>query len=295
MTDRIVIRAHAKVNLFLRVLAREASGFHQLETMFTLLELHDDLVVERTEGGVTLTAEGADTGPAEENLAYRAAARVLEATGRKFGVRLHLVKRIPVQAGLGGGSSDGAAALHAVNRLADDAVPRHEILQFAAQLGSDVPFFAGGAATALAWGRGERMFRLQAPPAAPALLVVPRFGISTKAAYDLLDAATAREPRRGPVVLERDAFATWGGIGRLGGNDFEGPVFGKEPELRTIFEQVAGTHPLLVRLSGSGSAVVAVYKNEAERDGAALQIGSRDRELIETWTRDGPAPGPEDG
>jgi 4-diphosphocytidyl-2-C-methyl-D-erythritol kinase len=295
MTDRVAIRAHAKVNLFLRVLAREASGFHQLETMFTLLELHDDLVVERTDGGVTLTAEGADTGPAEENLAYRAAARVLEATGRKFGVRLHLVKRIPVQAGLGGGSSDGAAALHAVNRLAEDAVPRHEILQLAAQLGSDVPFFASGAATALAWGRGERMFRLRAPPAAPALLAVPRFGISTKAAYDLLDAATAREQRRGPVVLERDAFATWGGIGRLGGNDFEGPVFGKEPELKTIFEQVADTHPLLVRLSGSGSAVVAVYKNEAERDGAALQIGSRDRELIETWTRDAPAPGPEDG
>jgi 4-diphosphocytidyl-2-C-methyl-D-erythritol kinase len=293
MTDRVAIQAHAKVNLFLRVLAREASGFHQVETMFTLLELHDDLVVERTDGGVTLTAEGADTGPAEENLAYRAAARVLEATGRKFGVRLHLVKRIPVQAGLGGGSSDGAAALHAVNRLADDAVPSHEILQFAARLGSDVPFFASGAATALAWGRGERMFRLRAPPSAPALLVVPRFGISTKAAYDLLDAATAREQRRGPVVLEGDAFATWGGIGRLGGNDFEGPVFGKEPELRAIFEQVAGTHPLLVRLSGSGSAVVAVYKNEAERDGAALQIGSRDRELIETWTRDGPAPGPE--
>lgn len=295
MTDRVAIRAHAKANLFLRVLAREASGFHQLETLFTLLELHDELVVERTAGGVTLTTEGADTGPAQENLAYRAAARVLEATGSRFGVRLRLVKRIPVRAGLGGGSSDGAAALHAVNRLAEDAVPRHEILQFAAQLGSDVPFFASGAPTALAWGRGERLFRLRAPQAAPALLVVPRFGISTKAAYELLDAGAAREQRRGPVVLERDAFATWGGIGRLGGNDFEGPVFGKEPELRAIFERVAGTHPLLVRLSGSGSAVVAIYKSEAERAGAALEIGSRDREVIETWTRDAPAPGPEAG
>ncbi len=293
MADRVTIPAHAKANLFLRVLAREASGFHQLETLFTLLELHDELAVERSASGIELTVEGADTGPAEANLAYRAAAKVLEATGGRFGVRMHLVKRIPVQAGLGGGSSDGAAALHAVNRLAGDAVPRHEILQFAAQLGSDVAFFASGAPLALAWGRGERLFRLRPPQAAPALLVVPRFGISTKAAYELLDAGAAREQRRGPVVLESDAFASWGGIGRLGGNDFEGPVFGKEPELRDVFEQLAATRPLLVRLSGSGSAVVAIYKSESERDGAALQIGSRDREVIHTRTRDAPGPGPE--
>lgn len=293
MPDRVTIRAHAKANLFLRLLAREASGFHQLETLFTLLELHDELVVERAASGIALTTEGADTGPAEQNLAHRAAAKVLEATGNRFGVRLHLVKRIPVQAGLGGGSSDGAAALHAVNRLADDAVPRHEILQFAAQLGSDVAFLASGAAMALAWGRGERLFRLQPPQAAPALLIVPRFGIDTKGAYALLDAGAAREQRRGPVVLERDGFATWGGIGRLGGNDFEGPVFGREPELREVFEQVAGTHPLLVRMSGSGSAVLGIYQSEAERDAAALEIGSRHREVVETWTRDAPGPGPE--
>ncbi|UCF41281.1 MAG: 4-(cytidine 5'-diphospho)-2-C-methyl-D-erythritol kinase [Gemmatimonadota bacterium] len=295
MPDRVTLRAHAKANLFLRVLTREASGFHQLETLFALLDLHDELVVERTASGITLTTEGADTGPAEENLAYRAAAMVLEATGRRFGVRLHLVKRIPVRAGLGGGSSDGAAALHAVNRLADDAVPRHEILQFAAQLGSDVPFLASGAPMALAWGRGERMFRLRPPPATPALLIVPPFGIDTKAAYALLDAGAAREQRRGPVVLDRDAFDTWGTIARLGGNDFEGPVFGKEPELKAIFERVAGTRPLLVRLSGSGSAVLGVYRNEVERAAAALEIGSRDAQMIETWTRNTPARGPEVG
>jgi len=295
MPDRVTLRAHAKANLFLRVLTREASGFHQLETLFALLDLHDQLVVERTASGITLTTEGADTGPAEENLAYRAAAMVLEATGRRFGVRLHLVKGIPVRAGLGGGSSDGAAALHAVNRLADDAVPRHEILQFAAQLGSDVPFLASGAPMALAWGRGERMFRLRPPPATPALLIVPPFGIDTKAAYALLDAGAAREQRRGPVVLDRDAFDTWGTIARLGGNDFEGPVFGKEPELKAIFERVAGTRPLLVRMSGSGSAVLGVYRNEVERAAAILEIGSRDAQMIETWTRNTPARGPEAG
>ena len=290
MPDRVTAAAHAKANLFLRVLARESSGFHTLETLFTLLELHDDVAVERTDAGIELDVEGADTGPAEENLAYRAAAMVLDATGRRFGVRIGLTKRIPVQAGLGGGSSDGAAALHAVNLLAETAVPQHEILQFAAKLGSDVPFFASGAPLALAWGRGERLFRLTPPPAAPTLLVVPRFGISTKQAYELLAQTRAHEERRGAVALEADAFGSWGAIGRLSGNDFEAPVFGKEPELRELFERLAETRPLLVRLCGSGSALIAVYRNETDRDGAELTMGQRDHALIGTHTRAVPAP-----
>jgi len=290
MPDRVTAAAHAKANLFLRVLARESSGYHSLETLFTLLELHDDVAVERTEAGIELDVEGADTGPAEENLAYRAAAMVLDATGRRFGVRIGLTKRIPVQAGLGGGSSDGAAALHAVNLLAETAVPQHEILQFAAKLGSDVPFFASGAPLALAWGRGERLFRLTPPPAAPTLLVVPRFGISTKQAYELLAQTRVHEERRGAVALEADAFGSWGAIGRLSGNDFEAPVFGKEPELRELFERLAETRPLLVRLCGSGSALIAVYRNETDRDGAELTMGQRDRALIGTHTRAVPTP-----
>ena len=294
MPDLVTAAAHAKANLFLRVLARESSGYHTLETLFTLLELHDDVAVERTEAGIELDVEGADTGPAEENLAYRAAEMVLDATGRRFGVRIGLTKRVPVMAGLGGGSSDGAAALHAVNRLVGNAVPQHEILQFAAKLGSDVPFFASGAPLALAWGRGERIFRLTPPPAAPTLLVVPRFGISTKQAYELLAQTRAHEERRGAVALEADAFGSWGAIGRLSGTDFEAPVFGKEPELRELFERLAETRPLLVRLCGSGSALIAVYRSETDRDGAELTMGQRDHALIGTHTRAVPAPAPKE-
>ena len=217
--DACSITAHAKANLLLRVLAREESGYHTIETLFTLLELHDDLTVERIGHGIELSVDGADTGPVEENLAYSAAQMVLDATGNRFGVRMHLLKRIPVSAGLGGGSSDGAAALHAVDALADHAVPRHELLHFAAKLGSDVPFLASGAPLALGWGRGERLFRLTAPKTAPALVVVPPFGVNTGKAYGLLDAAGSIAESRGPVVLDHDALTTWGGIGRLGGND----------------------------------------------------------------------------
>jgi 4-diphosphocytidyl-2-C-methyl-D-erythritol kinase len=299
MTDRVTIAAHAKANLLLRILSREANGYHGIETLFALLELHDEITVERAARGIELEVEeagaGADTGPTEQNLACRAAAEVLRATANRFGVRIVLRKRIPVQAGLGGGSSDGAAVLHAVNRLAADAVPRHEILQFAARLGSDVPFFASGAPLALAWGRGERLFRLPAPRPSPALVVVPPVGVSTAEAYRDHDASRGQDARRGSVVLDAGAFDTWGGIGRLGGNDFEATVFGKLPQLKVLFERVASTRPLLVRLCGSGSALIAMYKSESDRDGAALELGEREHRLIRTATRREPAPGPVDG
>jgi len=288
VADRLVVSAHAKANVLLRILARETSGFHQLETLFTLLELADELTVERIASGIDLAVEGAETGPVEANLAYRAAAMVLDATGRSFGVRMHLPKQIPVGAGLGGGSADGAAALHAVNALAGNAVPRHEMLQFAARLGSDVPFLASGVPFALAWGRGERMFRLPPPPAAPALLVIPPFGVNTGKAYELLSQGRDWSQGRGSVVLEHDALTTWGGIARLGGNDFEVPVFGTEPGLRALFERLCATRPLLARLSGSGSALIAIYRNARDRDGAAQEIGARDATLLSTATRTSP-------
>jgi len=289
---RVRIAAHAKANLFLRVLAREDTGYHGIETLFVLLDLADELHAERRKDGIELVVSGADTGPTEENLAYRAADLLLEATGRRFGVRLALEKRIPVQAGLGGGSSDAAATLHAVNALAGNAVPRHQIIQYAARLGSDVPFFAAGAPFALAWGRGERLLRLPSPPGAPALLVVPSFGMSTGDAYEHLAAARQLEPRRGAVALDLDAVATWGSIGRLGGNDFESVLFALRPELKTVFERLAETGPLLARLAGSGSALVAVYKNDGQRDDAALRLAGRDYRLIKTATRAAPAPEP---
>jgi len=293
--DRVRTSAHAKVNLFLRILAREAGGYHQIETAFALLELADELTVSRSPGAgdVALTVHGPDLGPAAENLAVRAARAVLHATGHTFGVAIELTKRIPVRAGLGGGSSDAAATLHAVNALAGDVVPRPELFHFAARLGADVAFFASGAPAAVAWGRGERLFRLTPPPAAPALLAVPTLGVATPDAYRWWDQLNPEPPVHGPVVLAQDAFATWGSVGRLGGNDFEIPVFGRHPPLRALFERLAATHPYWVRLCGSGSAVAAVYASERLRDDARMQLGEKQQQLIGTTTRAVPASGPE--
>lgn len=294
LLERVRVAAHAKINLLLRILAAEANGMHQLETVFALLELSDEVVVRRVASGVALRVDGPDLGPTDENLAVRAARAVLDATGNRFGVEIELTKRIPVQAGLGGGSSDGAATLHAVNMLAGGAVPAAELLQFAARLGADVAFFASGAALALAWGKGERLFRLPALPAAPALVAVPRVAVRTADAYRWWDASRSDESlSRGAIVLDQAALASWGSVGRLGGNDFETVVFGRHPPVRGLFEKLAATHPYWTRLCGSGSAVAAVYASERLRDDAALVIGEKQQRLIATATRATAAPAPE--
>jgi 4-diphosphocytidyl-2-C-methyl-D-erythritol kinase len=290
----VEISALAKLNLFLRVLSRESDGYHGLETLFCLVTLSDTLCAERREAaGIELDVSGAELGPPEANLAWRAAAMVLEATGQRFGVRLTLTKRIPVGAGLGGGSSDAAAALLAVNLLAGQPVPRHELLQFAARLGSDVPFFLSGAPLALGWGRGERLLRLPPLPAAPALILAPATPVSTAEAYGWVDAARQGAGRRGAVALDLDALSRWGDIGRMAGNDFEGPVFGRHSAVRAAFEALAGTHPLVCRMSGSGSALFAIYRSPRDRDDARMMLGRKHGTVTPAETLAVPAPGPE--
>jgi 4-diphosphocytidyl-2-C-methyl-D-erythritol kinase len=288
----VTLPALAKINLFLRVLSRNDDGFHAIETLLCLIDLSDTLTAERREGrGVTIEVEGADTGPPNQNLAVRAAERVLEATGNRFGVHLKLVKRIPIRAGLGGGSSDAAAALHLVNKLAGNAVPRHELLQFAAQVGSDVPFFFGGAPLALAWGRGERMIRLPPLPSSPALLVTPPVPIPTPDAYAWVDAAGATSARRGALALDLDAVSRWGDVGRMAGNDFESPVFSRHGSIRTAFEALVATRPLVCRMSGSGSSLFAIYRSSRDREDAALMLGRKHGLVTRTETLGQPAPG----
>jgi 4-diphosphocytidyl-2-C-methyl-D-erythritol kinase len=290
----VSLPALAKINLFLRVLTRDEDGYHSLETLLCLISLADTVRAERREGrGVTIEVLGADVGPPQRNLAVQAAARVLEATGNRFAIHLTLTKRIPVRAGLGGGSSDAAAALHAANRLAGDAVPRHELLQFAARLGSDIPFFFAGTPLAVAWGRGERLLRLPPLPSSPALLVTPQIPIATAEAYGWIDAATQSSGRRGAVALDLDALSRWGDIGRMAGNDFESPVFGRHHEIRGAFEALVNTRPLVCRMSGSGSTLFAIYRSQRDREDAVLMLGPKHGTLTPVETVATPAPGPE--
>ncbi len=280
MSSTVIRAAPAKVNLFLRVLAREEDGYHGIETLYCLIDLADSLQATSVDtAGVTIAVSGADTGPERENLAVRAAEMVLAATGRPFGVSLKLDKRIPVRAGLGGGSSDAAAALVAVNELAGHAVPQHELLQFAARLGSDVPFLVSEARLALGWGHGERLLRLPPLPSRSGLLLVPAVGVDTSEAYGLID-NVQQASRRGSVVMGTETLQNWSDVARLCGNDFEAPIFGRHQEIGRAFEALVGSSPLMCRMSGSGSAIFALYRSRKDRDDAQATVSPRLGKII---------------
>ena len=285
MTESFSAEARAKTNLFLRVLGREVDGYHGLETLFCRLALADTLVAAKTPGDdVTLSVTGADTGPGEDNLVVRAARLVMETVRTRFGIRFELTKRIPVGAGLGGGSADAATALSLTNALAGHPVPRAELLHLAARLGADVPFCLSEAPLAIGWGHGERLLSLPALPRAPVLLLTPAAPVSTAQAYGWLDESRTGAARRGALLLDPEALTGWSDVARMAGNDFESVVFGRIPAVREAFEALARTRPLLCRMSGSGSTLIAVYRNERDREDARMMLGRKHGSVVETST-----------
>jgi len=259
--SRLAVRvaAQAKLNLHLRVLSREETGYHALETIFHRIDLADDVVLEIRESGRTLDVIGAGTGPVESNLAWKAACAFAAQNEWPRGFDVQLTKRIPVGAGLGGGSADAAAVLRALNFLAPRPMPMRELLSLAAGLGSDIPFLASDAVMAIAWGRGERMLSLPALPKRHVLLMTPSFSVSTADAYRWIDDDTASagvSPQ--PAVFEAGDLSSWEGIARFAKNDFEPVVAARHRQLDEYIALLRSSQPTLAGMTGSGSAIFAV-------------------------------------
>ena len=261
-------RAQAKVNLSLRVLAREASGYHQIETLFCRLELGDDVVVRTNVRGRSLDCTGdaipaAGLGPIERNLAWRAALAYANATGWPNEWSIELVKHVPVGGGLGGGSADAGAVLRCLNALSPAPLSVPDLLGLAAPLGADVPFLTMDTPLAVAWGRGERMLALPCLPGRSVTLACFPFGVATPDAYRWLDEAPAADA---PVATALDVrqLTTWTGVAALAHNDFEIVVASRFPQ---VAETLASWRAAIVRrrdplafamLAGSGSTVFAL-------------------------------------
>ena len=261
----VEIEAPAKVNLRLRVLARESTGFHSLESVFCAISLVDTVRVERAAEGVSLTVEGAvDTGPAEENLAVRSARRFLqEVGGGEGGVRIELRKRIPAAAGLGGGSSDAAATLRALNRLFFDPLSDETLLQLGIELGSDVPFFLCGSSLALGWSRGERLLALPPLPPIDVLVAHPGDPMPTQGAFRRIAEARGGDYRPRSFRLRLDDLSTWDGVAAIAANDF-GLVAGEAlPRLGGAISALREEGALISLLAGSGASVFGIF-TEAE-------------------------------
>jgi 4-diphosphocytidyl-2-C-methyl-D-erythritol kinase len=269
MPDTLVLRSYAKINLTLDVFSKRADGYHSLASVMQAISLHDTLTLQTSQTpGITFTCDAPDTIPIPldaTNLVVRAANAVLTAVPLMApGVVVHLVKRIPAQAGLGGGSSNAAATLAGVNALMGFPLDAKALRSCAAFLGSDVPFFLmGGAATAR--GRGENLTALPDAPALWLVIVKPDVGVSTAWAYNELDSLPDRVSHRGTKRMEecirageRDRMVA------LQCNDFELPVFRQIPKLSWLHDELRMAGAETAHLCGSGSALYGVAANEAE-------------------------------
>lgn len=268
MAPTITVRAHAKINLELRVLGARPDGFHDLETVFQALELHDTLHCVRRDGPFSIACTAAGVPVDARNLVWRAAAAVWRHLGRPGdpdGVAIRLEKAIPVQAGLGGGSSDAAATLVAVSRLWEVSLTRGELTGLAAGLGSDVAFFLAGG-TAIGRGRGERLVPLPDLPPHWTVLACPAFGVSTADAYGWYDADGPAPAATAPID---DRWTLAPGPIR---NDLEGPVTRRHPELGLARAALLAGGAVAAGLCGSGSAVFGLFpaRDTAERAESGL-------------------------
>ena len=249
--------APAKINLWLRVFAPDATGYHPLDTLFCAIDLQDELQIGAG-GGIQLRVTGADVGPVETNLAYRAAYEYFQAIGKTPNVSIQLHKNIPAGAGLGGGSSDAAAVLRALQEAHDDAMPQADLLALAARLGSDVPFFLCGSSWARGSGRGEILEPLRSLPSRSVLIAVPDFPIATRDAYGWLDdSGTLSEPR-GRVTLSR----SWQDVENNAVNTFETVLFKRFPALADVCGQLRSSGAVISMVSGSGSALFGVFVSD---------------------------------
>lgn len=256
----IEVRSHAKINWALRILGRRPDGYHDLETLFQLVSLHDTITIERSDR-LQLTCDDPTIPTDESNLIIKAA--------RALGtppVAIDLKKRIPAGGGLGGGSSNAAATLVALSRLfsVDDRV-LHDI---ALSIGSDVPFFLAGG-MAYATGRGEELISLKPPPPIALLLLFPEERVSTPDAFRLVRSYSQ------PVGIEAfDAAARGDFLAEraLLVNDFEAPIFAKLPQLSQLKARLLESGAAWGGMSGSGSTIVGAFRSREERDAAAASF-----------------------
>ncbi len=259
---RLVGRAHAKVNLDLRVLGVRADGYHELRTVFQTIELHDTLTFIERPGLFALRCRTPGVPLDDSNLVWRAAAALWTALGRDGQPRdaaVTIEKRIPVQAGLGGGSADAAAALVGLGRLWG-GVPATLLREVGLGIGADVAFFLSGG-TALGLGRGEEIYPLVDLPPHWVVIVRPAFGVSTAEAYGWYDddrTAGLKESRELQILP-----VPWPSRAAQMVNDLEPPVVRRHPEITTLKACLKDAGALAAAMSGSGSAVFGLFRSRA--------------------------------
>jgi 4-diphosphocytidyl-2-C-methyl-D-erythritol kinase len=262
--------AFAKINLDLRILGVRPDGYHDLRTVFQSLALADQVEVRRTRHPLSLSCDHPGVPIDQRNLAWKAASLLWRTArpghGGPRGVHIHLVKRIPAEAGLGGGSADAAVTLMALNRFWALGLDGPTLCRVGARLGADVPFFLVGG-TALGLGRGDDIYPLADLPRVHVVVVRPGFGVSTAEAYGWYD-EQVRSRTRVPPRATPAGWPAWAATLR---NDLEAPVVRHHPAIGRIRQSLLKAGAVTAAMSGSGSAVFGLFE-----DGEAAARTARD-------------------
>jgi 4-diphosphocytidyl-2-C-methyl-D-erythritol kinase len=263
-------KSFAKINWTLDVLYQRKDGYHELRTIYQTVSLHDDLRISETSGAIEIVCEHPRVPCDETNLAFKAASLLRGVTGTSKGARIEIEKRIPVAAGLGGGSSNAAATLLALIKLWQIAMDEAELIRIAASLGSDVPFFLLGG-TALGVGRGEEVYPLEQVHCEHLVLVNPGFGVPTRDAYEKLSRLTSSEAA--PIIPFTLLAAK--GISELplvARNDLEAPVLAAYPEIAEVKQRLLSLGARHALMSGSGATVFGVFDNSEMAGRAEAEV-----------------------
>lgn len=266
----IRLEAKAKINLGLDVLRKRPDGYHEVKMIMQAVELHDDLELEETDKpGIWMTCN-TDLLPTDRgNLVYKAAALLLEEKGLCKGVKIHLTKRIPIAAGMAGGSTDAAAAMIGVNELFELGFAKEELMKLAVKIGADVPYCIMGG-TALSEGIGEILSPLPDMPECLLLIAKPDIDVSTAFVYGNLKAAELKEHPDIDGMIEAIRSGSLEGVTERLGNVLETVTIPAHPVIREIKEKMKESGALGVLMSGSGPTVFGIF-SECEKAEQALR------------------------
>jgi 4-diphosphocytidyl-2-C-methyl-D-erythritol kinase len=285
--SKILIKAYGKVNLTLDVLGKRVDGYHEIRTIFQGISLHDQVIIEKGEKGIELTCNIAELGTGTENLAYKAAQLFIKKFPQIFGIRIQLDKKIPLAAGLAGGSTDAAAVLVGLNRLYKLNLSLEQLRQYGAKLGSDVPFCLYPL-TAIGEGRGEII--RDCPPCPKLWLVVakPPFNVSTKEVYQHVSWSNLTARPEIDRVLQGMQENNKDLIYRYIANTMECSTFDLYPQLVNWKKELEKLGAKKVIMSGSGPSLLAFTENklEAEKLASSLNKPGWDVEVASTVNRE---------
>ena len=279
----LTLRAYAKVNLDLRVLGLLPDGYHEVRTVLQSVRLHDSLTFTRCPGPFRIECDDPAIPTDEQNLIWRAADALRQVVAPRRAaladVRVRVVKRIPAEAGLGGGSADAAVTLLALTRLWGLGLDLVDLARVASRLGADVPFFLAGG-TALGAGRGDDVSPLAEPPPTSVVVITPPFGVSTPDAYRWFD--LDGRPRRSRGA--RRTIPDWPAWAAELRNDLEAPVVRRHPAIGRLVRALTALGADHAAMSGSGSAVFGVFLDPEVAAGAHAALVRRGVQALHTTT-----------